>query len=273
MDSDDSWGVNALQCICNARPDLAEIVKQKALKKTGIEKAIMHYCVSSTDLDPIFQALDEMIKLSDEARRNQPIQVLSSIEIDWTGKEDLFVKLLKLRDIELASALFGHSSPPDVPNLGKIDIGDINWWLDWMSEVLTDKTKQPGFWFVDQLSELFGEHLDIDAQNLFVHEFNRSDSRYRQLLLRFILPCFNKFTTEAFSDDAISLMLADLNREGSTSYFRGHLLGNTATEKFVFDRLLPLLANAEQPLLRNIQKVLKEAGSRHGRRYIPEFLD
>ena len=73
-----------------------------------------------------------------------------------------------------------------------------------------------------------------------------------------------------FSEDAVSFLLADLSREKMRAYFSKHLLGRTATEQFVTERLLPLLADAKQPLLKNLYEVLKEAGSRHGRRYILE---
>lgn len=273
LDSDNSWGLNALQCICDARPDLAEVVKERALKKTGIEKAAMLYCVSPSDMLQIFQALSELMELSDEERHKQPFQIFRRIEFDWTGKEALFVSLLRLRDLEIASALFGGSSPPDVPNLGKLDIGQIEWWLEWMKDVLGDEPEKSDYWFLNQLGELFGEHLESDTQNLFVDEFNRSGSKFRQILLRFVLPCFKNITTETFSDDSISFMLADLNREGSVSSFYGHLLGKTATEQFVIERLLPLLADAKPPFSKNIHRVLIQAGSRHGRRYVLELLD
>jgi len=63
-----------------------------------------------------------------------------------------------------------------------------------------------------------------------------------------------------------------LSREGSVSLHRWHLLGRIATEQFVVERLLPMLLDAKPPLLQNIQKVIKQAGSRHGHRYLPELL-
>ncbi len=98
-DADESWGLDALRCLCVGRPDLAELLKQTASKKSGIGKAALLYCVSPADLTPIFQALGELIEMSDEERQEQPIRILRHIEFDWTGREELFVQLLKLRDI------------------------------------------------------------------------------------------------------------------------------------------------------------------------------
>ncbi|MBK7405926.1 MAG: hypothetical protein IPJ41_15225 [Phycisphaerales bacterium] len=194
----------------------------------------------------------------------EPIGSLREIELDWAGQEILFVHLLKLRDLELASALFGGSSPPRSPGLGELEVGPIDWWLEWAGEV---GRSGKDVWFIDQLGSLFAVHLSREAQDQFVAEFNRVDSQFRSLLLHFVLPHRNDLTTSVFSEEAISFLLADLNRAGSVTYFR-HLLSQTATEEFVTERLLPLLATAGSPLLENLRLVLKRAGSRHGRRYL-----
>lgn len=269
-DSKETWGLNALRCLCAGRQDLAEVVKQRALLKSGIEKAAMLYCVSPTDMGPIFQALGELVEMSKEERHKQPIQILHRIDFDWTKKEDLFVQLLKLRDTELARALFGGSSMPDVPNLGNLDIEPIDWWLEWMIDVMRSGSRGESNWLLNQLGGLFAWHLSREVQESFVAEFNQVDSKYRGVLLGFVLPQFNNITIEAFNEDAISFMLADLSRKNNISSFRRHLLGQVATEQFIIERLLPLLPNAKQPLLKNLHKVLKQAGSRHGRRYIIE---
>lgn len=268
VDSGESWGLHALKFLCAARPDLAEVVKQSALKKSGIEKAALLYCLSPAEFTPVFQALGELIKMSDEERRKQPIRILKQIDFDWTGKEDLFVRILRLRDMQLASALFGGSSPPRITNLGNLEIGPVDWWLEWMMEILEADSTGTGYWFSDQLAGLFTMHLNKEAQDKFVAEFNKSGSKFRRLLLHFVLPHRSNITTEVFNEDAISFLLADLSREGSVFYFRGHLLGNTATEQFVNERLLPLLPGAKQPLRKNLHEVLRQAGSRHGKRYI-----
>ncbi len=136
-----------------------------------------------------------------------------------------------------------------------------------MLEVLS---VEEGYWFVNQLGSLFAAHLNNEVQDKFVAEFNKADSKFRRLLLHLVLPYFSDITTEVFSEDAISFILADLSREASVYSYRGHLLGNTATEQFVTERLLPLLPDAKQPLLKNLHEVLRQAGSRHGKRYVLE---
>ena len=258
------FALDALKCLCVGRLDLSEAVRQEASKKSGIEKAALMYCVSPADFAPVFQALGELIEMGDEQRHEQPLQILDGLKCNWTGQEELFVQLLRLRNVQLATLLFGGSSPPTVPGLGNLNIGPIYWWLEWMMEVCASGANT---WFPDQLGGLFGNHLNRDVQHKFVFEFNKPSSKFRRLLSQFVLPYLTDITTDTFSEDAISFLLATLSEEGSASHFRGHLLGRTATEEFVTERLLPLLSDIKQPFSKNLHTVLRQAGSRHGRRY------
>ena len=118
------------------------------------------------------------------------------------------------------------------------------------------------------MSWLLSLCLSKEARRSFIIEFNKPDSKYRAVLCNSILIRLNNVTTDDFSADAISFLLADLGRTKINDSWRGHLLGRTATEQFVAERLIPLLPDANPPLLGNLQKVLRQAGSRHGRRYI-----
>ena len=265
--AEDSWALPALRCLCTARPDLSETVKQAALSSSGIHRAALSHCIDPTDFVPVFQALGELVGMTDEQRREQPLQLFDHFECDWTGQEGLLVRLLRLRDVWVAESLLCHSFPPSILGLTNLGIGAIDWWLDWMMEV---QSRSSGWRVLAGLGGLFGQHLNVEVQNEFVCEFNKPDSKFRRLLLRFVLPSFTDITTDIFSDEAISFLLADLSRKGSTSSFYGHLLGSTATEDFVIERLVPLLPDAKQPLLGNLHSVLRQAGSRHSRRYFSE---
>lgn len=273
FDFGDEWALRALICLCSVRSDLAEIVRQSSSKKKGIERAVLLYCVAPTDLTPVFKALEELISMCSEERLELPIRVLRGIDFDWTGKEELFVKLLKLRDVRIASVLFGGTCPPDVTNLGNLEIGPIEWWLQWMLEAIheDEDSSMNGSWFVRQLAGLFAAHLNREVQDKFVAEFNKSDSKFRWLLLNFVLHYFSDITTDAFNKDTISFMLADLSRKRNTFTFNSHLLEWAATDQFVMEYILPMLPNAKSPLLENLHSVLKQAGSRHGKRYIIEL--
>jgi hypothetical protein len=186
------------------------------------------------------------------------------VEFDWRGQDELFVNLLRLRNVEMVLALGGGSIPPRLDNLGVLEIGDIAWWLEWMLEASNDNSSH---WFLSTLSSILANHVSDAKIADFVAEFNKNDSKYRRVLLDYVIPAFD-IPFDSFSEDTISFLLADLSRRAHISEWHGHLLGRTATEKFVSERLLPLLDGARGQFVENLKSVLKQAGSRHGRRYI-----
>ena len=268
MDAEDSWALPALQNLCAARPDLAEVVERDAMGMSGIRQAALMHGVSPEDHEPVFRALEALVGKSDGELQREPVQMLERIECDWSGREGLLVDLLRLRDVRLARAMFAGSAPLTVPGLGNLDIGPIDWWLDWMLEEWAGDGDE---WFLRQLGGLFGNHLSADVQEEFVSEFNKPSSKFRGVLLHFVVPRLPDLSTDAFSEDVISLLLAALDRGSGARRFESHVLGSTATEEFVTERLLPLLAGAKEPRLSKLQAVLRQAGSRHNRRYFVEL--
>ena len=268
MDAEDRWALPALQPLCAARPDLTEIVEREAMGMSGISKAALMHCISPEDHDSVFRALESIVGMSDEELEREPVQMLEHIECDWSGRESLLVDLLRLRDVRLARAMFGGSAPPTLLGLGNLDIGPIDWWLDWMMD---EWAEDGDGWFLIQLGGLFGHHLSADVQEEFVSEFNKPRSKFRGVLLHFVVHSLPDLSTDAFSEDAVSLLLAGLDRESGAHSIKSDVLGSTATEEFVTERLVPLLAGAKEPGLSKLQAVLRQAGSRHNRRYFVEL--
>lgn len=267
MDSPEgeSWPVRALQNLCAGRPDLAEVVRKRTSGKSGIEKAALLYCANSTDSAPIFGALCELVKLNDKQRNEQPTHLLRQLDLNWIGQGPLFVQLLRLRDTRLALAIIdGWMTKSELhSSIGKLEIGPIEWWLDWLID-------EPDFFLHDRFSRLFSSSIDQEGINSFVAEFNKFDSKYRPVLAHSILLARSDLSTDDFSADAVSYLLADLRHADRRHGWRGSLLGLTTTDRFVIERLLPLTSEAGTPFVENLQQVLREAGKRHGRRYIPE---
>jgi len=261
-EEDESWGLRALKCLCEGRPDLAEVVRARAQQATGVLKAALLHCASA-DSAHVFEALTELIGMGVEERGREPTHLLDQVELNWAGREALFVQLLRLRDARLAFALLEGEYGDQT--LGECDIGPIDWWLEWL---MKEGATESGYWLVDRMAWLFARVLNAAARHAFVAEFNKSGSRFRRLLAHSVLPHFPDLTTDILNEDAISFLLADLGRAGNAAWLHEHLLGCSATEQFVTERLLPLLPDAKPRLSRNLRRVLREAGSRHGRRYI-----
>lgn len=261
----DSWALKALKFLCSGRPDLAEVVKARASNKSGIAKAALLYSAQAASVTPIFEALRDLVEMSQEERKKQPVHLLKQIEIDWTGNDSLFVDILRLRDSSIALSIIDQIYHLRDCPLQNMEIGPVEWSLDWLISEIEPDTQ---FMLRDRISWLFATCLSKEGRHALVNEFNRTDSKYRDVLSRSILLHQNDLTTEDFSADAVSYLLADLARNKISYSWNGHLLGKTATEQFVSERLLPLVHEAKDVLLINLKKILRETGSRHGRRYI-----
>lgn len=263
-EDEEAWALRALKHLCRARPDIAEFLTARAAKTLGIKEAALLYCARPTH-HSVFEALAKLTVMSAEERGAQPIHLVEQMELDWEGHETLFVKLLRLRDARLALALLEPIYlREDVPEL---EIGAVDWWLEWLFE---KRNGERGYWLCDRMAWLFAASLNTGARKAFVLEFNKADSKFRELLAHVILPHFPDITSDEFGEEAISFLLSSLSRPPNSFHYRGHLLAMTATELLVTERLLPLLPGAKPPFSTNLRGVLREAGLRHGRRYVDE---
>lgn len=260
-----AWAINALRDICMARPDLVSWVLDACANTKGILRAALLYTIAADDQEPVFDALNALYNFSPEQLAAQPIELLSHLELNWSGHENLFVGLLRLRNTRLAWKLLETTYAKPDTKLGHLEIGPIEWWLEWIKE--TEHTDE-GWWLQDRLSWLFANKLTPETRDAFVREFNRQNSPYRSILASKILLARHDLSIDQFSENAISFLLADLSTRKDIDAFEEHLLGSTVTETFVIERLLPLLPNTEEPLRSNLVKVLRQAGRRHGRRYV-----
>ncbi|OXR32719.1 hypothetical protein PSUM_11775 [Pseudomonas umsongensis] len=263
---EDYWSIDAMKALCRARPDIADQVREDAYKRIGLKTAVLLYCVAPENMEPMFSELERIANLSKEEREAISFQLLQRVDIDWKGRERFLIKLLKLRDFNLASAIFGGSIPVHLKNLGTLEIGDITWWLEWMQDSLAREVEG---WFSARLGDVLANHVDSFTRTAFVDEFNQG-SQYRQIILKFIIHKLD-VTTDELGSDSISFLLAELSREKMDNWYGNNLLGSAATESFITERLLPLLVNAQEPLKGNLLQVLERAGARHGRRYLVEI--
>ncbi|GAB2923587.1 hypothetical protein GCM10027093_73620 [Paraburkholderia jirisanensis] len=264
LENGDAWAVDALRQVCSRRHDLASLVIDRAQRAGALRKGVMLYCANPGNLSPIFEALDELATLTAEERQTLNVKALRRIEFDWLGKDALFTKLLKLRDSRLVSALLRGGSHPQLRGLHRIDVGDIEWWLFWLSELENDRETKI---LVGAMGSVLVEYGGAVTSRLLLTEFQRVDSPFRSVLFK-VISHMSDVSTDTLSEDAISFSLADLRRSDSATGFEGHLLGKIATERFVTERLLPLLPIAEGSFLENLGAVLDQAGKRHGRRYL-----
>lgn len=262
---DEPWALPALGSLCKRRPDLATYVAEHAQKASGLRRAALFYSLGTNCGDSIFMALENFFCMKPAERKREPEYLLSQMDLNWVGNEDLFFRLLKLRNTHLAWCLiekliYGKGKL----NISKLNIGDITWWLDWLGDKKNPETQ---WWFNNRFSKFLAENASMETQTMFLAEFNKNTSKYRSILAETILNARTDLTTDDFSEDALTFLTKDLSRR-KLDEFHGSLLGRTATETFITERLIPMLAGAGKFLRRNLEMVLEEAGSRHRRRYL-----
>ena len=257
-----TWAFSALRCISVARPDLIARIKEHLDDSSLVKKIAIVWAVSSNREPKIFELLSEICSLTADDFKREPIALLGNLELDWTGNESLFIRLLKLRDSSLAWKLL-----ESVEEIGQLNIDSIFWWLDWIGE---DCDFNDHWWFTDRLCALFDRHLDPKHKEEFLAEFNTKSSHYRSVLARTILLKSQDLTIDMLSSDAIEFLLEDL-KNAEFHHWQGHLLGRVATEEFAEERLITLLNSEDRGHAKNVAAVLEHAGKRHGRRYLAKW--
>lgn len=259
------WAIEAMGALCKLQPNLAEIVKNRALTTSGILRASLLYTADKRQVDAVFEAFESLLLLNDADRDRQPLHLLQTFDdVDWREHKKLFLDLLRTKHRALARHLLESQYPTST--LSNLDIGAVQWWCEWLSD--TRSTEQD-WWLRHRLSHLFAVAITGNAKEAFVAEFNKKSAMYRPILAQTILLARNDITTDSFTEETIDFLIADLARPRAWHPVDGHLLGRTATETFVIDRLLPLLSAASSDLKDNLLHVLDDAGNRHGRRYVP----
>jgi hypothetical protein len=259
------WAIEALRDISMTRPDVTCFVRDFCANTTGVIHATLLSTIAINDQRAVFDALNSLCDFSQEQLSEEPLELLSHMDLNWTGHEGLFVSLLRTRHTKFAWKLLENTFMRFHDILGILEIGPIQWWLEWIRD---SAGTNDGWWFHNRLSFLFASKLSHETKHAFVSEFNDEHSPYRSLLARTILLARSDLSIDNFSEEAISFLLADLSTKENLHIPSGHLLGIAATEAFVIERLLPLLPNAEEPLRSNLAIVLEQAGRRHGRRYV-----
>ena len=203
----------------------------------------------------------------------QPLWLLSHIDFDWAGHEDLLVSLLCLRNTTLAWKLLDGvpSITYDKSTMQKLSIGPPKWWLEWLTDSFAEGT--PGYWLRDRVATVIAHGLRSDHRRAYIDEFNDHASPYRIVLADCVLPAFDDLSTDELSESAIEYLVTDVLNRSGTGGFRGHVLGRIATESFVNKYLLPLQQNSQTTSNETLMEVLANSGRRHGRRYVAQRLN
>jgi hypothetical protein len=201
--------------------------------------------------------------MSTEQLRAEPLHLLNELELDWSGHEGLLIRLLKLRDVEVARPLLERLYRERDPL--ELDLGPIDWWIDWLVEK-APLDLESGM-FLDRLSAFLARHLSADARRMLVTTFDTAEPNVKRALAHSVLFEMSDLTLDDLGEGALAFLIDDL-RTATIHSFEGHLLGRIATDAFVVQRLLPLVTLEPCQFQNNLRAVIRDAGQRHGRRYL-----
>jgi hypothetical protein len=261
-----TWATNALAGVCRARGDLLERVKESAARAEGIMQAALLYASGSENSDEFWSSMERVVVGALSTADRGLLHLLNAFtNLSWQNHERLAIMMLRLRDRDLARSLLEplvlYSLVSHKLQLQGL-IEPLDWWWQWMSE---DAFSPNGWSFCDRLAAFLVAGMTPSMQEACLETFNTPGCPFRPVLQEHVMRHLSELTSDKLSEDAIDYLIADLAQRDNS--FRGSLLGLIATERFVEARLLPLLPLAEEPLRRNLLRVLQTAGGRHRHRY------
>ena len=265
-----TWALCSITNICSKREDLIPNIQVEIKKSSGIIKVALSYSISKeNDQKLVFEALEELLDFDFDDLAKEPFELVSHMDnLAWMGREELFVKLLKLRNMNLAyclcDSLVVYRAPKHKLNF---EIGSINWWLDWFKEYFESKSKV--WMFIDRVPSFISSNIPAEKRSEFIKEFNNPKSKFRSVLIRTVLKKMDGLTIGDFTEETITYLLEDMKRP--QSFLVGNsILSDIATETFVSEQLIPRLKNADKIEGENLKKLLGRIGKNHKRRYLLE---
>ena len=229
----------------------------------GVLAAMLHYV--SGEEERCFVLLAELAGRGTDWSA-EPLAVLSnSVDMSWAGHEALYIALLREGDLDLARSLLDHShdlwEAVEAGDASAWQLGDLGWWIRWLAELPADEQ-----FLRARLGQFVGVAGSTDRKAL-LELFERGEPAERSVLARVVLGHVRDLALRDLTPTMLQHALEDLRTDGIDGLYNC-VLGSVATEELVERTLLPLLADADEPLRAHLVKVIDTAGSRHRRRYL-----
>ncbi len=251
----------ALGLLAEVRPDLRLVAEALASTCTGLKQYCLRLALGQDHSTPLLGVLQQAVAEATTDWQNKEWEWLQSVPLDMRSQPDLVSDMIRLRNPHVIAML--ANCHYRWIGLGAHQL-PLDWSLEWFRE-LQDSNKAT----TEHLLAVLTHGTDQETLLEWLTEFNLPETPYRneisRLLARMRLHSAD-LTTEDLSDSAIAYLLNKLQYEENT-YYAVNILGELASETFVREYLLPLRP-ADPIGIRNLRKVLDEAGRRHQRRYL-----
>lgn len=265
--------LKALFEICKNRNDLAKHACSRANYYDDLKKSIICYHASINQSKLVLKVLLEIDEQSVGKINEDSIDLLSYTVLNWKGQGDLFMRLLKIKNTKFSMAILRSNSQNASMTYNSSTLGvftqysfdDIIALIKWASTATYHPNNSIvkftfAFW-------LF-YHFDKTIEKKLIDLFNDEPDEYKKMLSRWILPLYKSIALESLSEASISFLISDLSNPDAIHNWMPLLLENIASELFVFDRIVPLIASDNKVLSTNAAALLRKVGAKHGRRYI-----
>jgi len=270
----DKWAVDLLRAACTDSPEVAKLVVDTARTKIGKQRHVLEFCATGSE-GPIFAWLEELSVVAAGIDFAQEFNTIDFTELDWTGRQDLLMTLLRHRDPTLALLLMGGSIPVEIVGLDPLDLGDAQPWLGWMIELLEakdDANAESGKslnlrWLADQLAFLIARSSAPTSKTQLLDLLEHGDDRMRWAVGHMVMHYMQGLTTDDLTDAAITALIQLIYTQRYNE-FRPHAFGYIANEAFVRDKLLPMAATGDAKARANIAGIAEAVGKRLGLRFV-----
>lgn len=254
------WVVNLLNVICDNFPKFKAELNKKLEHCSQIEEIAYLYCLRTDYLELFWIKYFDFIKQCNN-ENNYIIKGFSQLVIDDKINE-IFTMILEKREVNLLFVFL--ESVRDIKGNFFIDFEIIHELLEWMNINKNEFSECHDGFIYNILGEFIVSHISDGTISNIITLFNKQDCIERYFLSEYILCRINELKIDKLSEEAVSYLINALNK----GINNGRLICNVATEKFVDERLIPLLMKEEEPLKSNLRNLLNSLGKRHKRRYL-----
>ncbi len=258
----DKWAADLLGALSEHDQRIAKQIGDLVANYNGLFGDILRHLVTKDDAH-IFLALENIASSSDQQSLS-PFALLDLEDLDWKGKGELWLRLLKRKDPVLAKLMLGGRIPVEVTGLEHINMGEPEPWLAWMLALRQDKQD---WWLFRQIANLLGRSSFPENGKRLLSHMEDSESPFRRIISRNILPYVSTPTAEEFSEKVVDYLLSELEEYDLEQGFEGNALAASASESFIAERLIPSAVGKSARFRSNLKYILKEAGKRLGLRF------
>lgn len=262
----DEWAIELLRRLSEQNETISRQLLDIAASERGQLQKVLYFCATNKE-GLVFEWLESL------AEGEVPFEfgLLSKIsmdELDWSGRPDLFVKLMDRHDPTLARCLLGGATPPTVKNLPTFQIAAPYDWLRWLAELETDSENT---FLCDQVASIFARGTS-HARSEILRLLDDDAEPMRRLIALEVLPHFDNLSVADLSPNSLAYLIETVHFSGQSTLFRTHPLVLIATEKFVVEILMPLLESSQGPFRENLHSIILEAGKRLGQRFVRDSI-